>query len=217
MNDDRASKAWKAGKERQSKRVRPALSHAQKIEFLELVAQMASRSTFERRLGLNASDITFYKKELDVESQDEARRLARALRSEHDEQKEAQVLEQLAHARQAEEVAQARLNELEARKQRAEAEKPRRKVDVNKVKQEDAERQRRFAAQQADLEEPKTEWRLPIEAGQGSEQEQIDRFRREIIYHGLSFVRKKHRATNVQIKWEATRLGLKINWDIVRA
>ena len=57
-----------------------------------------------------------------------------------------------------------------------------------------------------------------MEEGSGSEAEQIDRFRRDLIYHGVRSVQRKHRGvTLAQLKWEAARLGLKINWDIVRS
>lgn len=215
-NLDRASRAWQAGKERKTTRSRPELDRVQRIEFLELVAQMASQSTFERKLGLTGADVVFYKKELDIESQDEARRLARKLRMVHDDEREANVIEQTAKAREAEQIAQARLEALEAKRATDSIEKTRKKPDINKIRQEDAERNRRFLESQAGVEKPEKDWRLPIAEGEGTETEQIDRFRRAIVYHGLSFTAKRYGATAQQIKYEAARRGLKINWDIVR-
>jgi len=216
MNDDRASRAWQASKNKGTTRVRPALDRVQRIEFLELLAQMTSRSVFERKLGLSGADIEFYKRELDVESPDEARRMARQLKLRSDDEKEANILEQAAKAREAQEVAQARLDEMEARRAAEAAEKPRTKVDIDAVRKEDAARQRRHVESQAGVEKPQKEWRLRIEEGDGTESDQIDRFRRSIVYHGLSFTAKKCGATTQQIRYEAARLGLKINWDIVR-
>jgi len=216
MSNDRGGRAWRAAKDKQTSRVRPTLDRPQRIEFLELVAQMSSRITFERKLGLNAADVEFYKREFDVESPDEARRLARSLRTAGDDEREARMLEETQKARDAEEIAQARLEALEAKKVADAASKPARKVDVNKVRQEDAERQRRFAEQQAGVEKPDRTWELPMEEGQGSRAEQIDRFRRDLVYHGLSFVRRKHGATAQQARYEAARLGIKVNWDIIR-
>jgi len=213
---DRERRAWQANKKRKPAHERPELSLAQRIEFLELLAQMSSRAVFERKLGLTATDIESYKKELDVESQDEARRAARVLKNRTDDQHEAYILEQTKKAREAEAVANDRLESMMSQKAKDMLTKER-TVDVNSAKADDAERQRRFAAQQAELEKPEKEWRLPIESNSGSQEEQIDRFRREIVYHGFRFVQKKYRGvTPAQIKWEAARLGLVINWDIVR-
>ena len=215
---EREKRGWAAGKERSTRRERPKLDRIQRIDFLKLVASMAPAVTFERTLGLEPRDIEFYKKELDIESQDEARRLARRLQSEAHEVVEARIIAETKKAREAEVTANERLEAIEAKKA-ADAAKPGRKVDVNKVKQEDAERQRRFAAQQSHLEEPTKKWRLPMEEGAGSETEQVDRFRRSLIYSGVRAVQRTYgrHLTLAQIKWEAARLGLKINWDIVRS
>jgi hypothetical protein len=105
------------------------------------------------------------------------------------------------------------LEELEAKRN---AERPVKQVDVVAIKREDKERQRRHAEQQTKLEIPAKEWRLPQEGNEAQRAELVQRFRRELVYHGFSFVRKKYGASNAQIKFEAQRLGLKINWDIVR-
>lgn len=216
MNNDRASREWKAAKNKKTTRVRPALNRVQRIEFLELLAQMSSRSVFERKLGLLGSDIEFYKRELDIESPDEARRKANQMKRTGEDERETQVLERTQQVREAEQVAQARLEALETRRAVEATEKPRKSVDANKIRQEDAERQRRFAKSQSGVDAPAKEWRLRIEDGDGPEREQIDRLRRSIVYHGLAFTAKKYGATVQQIKFEATRLELKINWDIVR-
>jgi hypothetical protein len=144
-------------------------------------------------------------------------------------EREAEILEQTQQARAAEKIANERLQKLRrttvVHKRSTKTEDlpddqiifERKDITkANKIRQEDAERQRRFAAQQADLEKPKTEWRLPIEPDGGSETEQIDRFRRDIIYHGFAFLRRKYDANPTQIKWEAARLGLNIKWDTIR-
>lgn len=210
---DREKRAWQTGKKR-VRRERPNLTIPQRIEFLELVARMASNSEFERRLGLSAGDVQHYKKTLDVESQDEARVLARKMKQENAEKREATVIEQTKQVRAAEAVAQQRLDELEAKRN---AERPVKQVDVNAVKREDADRQRRFADQQTKTEVPSKEWKLPVEGNAEQRQAAVDRFRRDIVYHGFGFVRKKYGASNAQIKFEAQRLGIKINWDIVRS
>lgn len=216
MNDDRASRAWRASKNRKSTRKRPVLSTEEKIEFLGLVGQLASRTMFERKLSLTPGDVEFYKRELDVETPEEARRLARRLQQGDGTSREERAMNEPKKAREAEAVAQARLDELEAKKRAQEAEQPRRRVDLDEIRKQDAARQRILEQQENTLKAPKQEWQLPIEVGGGSKAEQIDRFRRDIIYHGMHFVQKKHNATPAQIKYEAARLGLKIDWDIVR-
>lgn len=209
---DREKEAWQLSKSRGNSHERPKLDRLKRIRFLELVAQMVGKSVFERELGLSPQDIEFYKKELDVESSDDARRLARKLRAQTDEQREANVIEQTKKAREAEAVAQQRLEELS--NARTENEKP--PVDGNAIRAEDAERQRRFAAEQSLVTIPEKIWTLPIIAEAGSEQDQIDRFRKDIIYHGLGFLNKKYNVSPRQIRFEAERLGFKINWETVR-
>lgn len=212
----REQRAWQASKSRKRAKVRPTLDRVQRIEFLELVAQMSSRSVFERKLSLDLSDVEFYKKELDIESPDEARRLAGKLKRHGDDERDARLLEQTQKVQEAQEVAQARLEALEAKKAADKAAKPSNKVDINKIRQEDADRQRRFAAQQEKTHVPEKDWTLPMEDDAGSEADQIDKFRRDIVYRGLSFVGKKYNATPGQVKCEAKRLGISVNWDIVR-
>lgn len=224
MNDDeeqaavdRGSRAWQASKNRKRiKKVRPTLDRLQRIEFLELVSQMASRSVFERKLSLDLFDVEFYKRELDIESPAEARRLAGKLKRQGDDEREARLLEQTQKVQEAQEIAQARLEALIAKKAVDQLAKPSKKVDINQIRQEDADRQRRFAAQQEQTQDPAKKWHLPMVDGAGSEAEQIDKFRRDIVYRGLSFVGKKYDATPSQVKFEAKRLGISVNWDIVR-
>lgn len=194
---------------------RPKLTAKQKIEFLELIARMSGDSVFERKFNLSANDVNWYKKDLDVETPDEARRLAKKLSVKLQNERNTYAVEQTKKAREAARVANERLRALEAGKAKA-LDGKESKVDKNKIKREDAERQKRFAESQT-LVKPELEWRLPIEVNGGSEQEQIDRFRREIIYHGIRFLQSKYTGvTKAQIMWEAHRLNLNINWDLVR-
>jgi hypothetical protein len=57
---------------------------------------------------------------------------------------------------------------------------------------------------------------LPLEGTATYRQEQKERFRRDIENHGMRFVRNKYSVTNAQIKHEANRLGLEIDWDSIR-
>lgn len=208
---DREKEAWQLSKKRGNSHERPKLDRIKRIRFLELVAQMVGKSVFERELGLSSQDIEFYKKEFDVESSDDARRLARKLRAQTDEQKESSIIEQTKKAREAEVVAQQRLEELS----HVRNENERITVDANAIRADDADRQRRFAEEQSLVTIPEKIWTLPLEES-GSEQEQVERFGREIMNRGISFLNKKYNVGFQQIRFEAERLGLKINWDIVR-
>lgn len=189
------------------------LTVAQRIEFLEMYARMASNVEYERRLGLSPANIKNYCDLLDVHSEAEARTLAKRMRRKNDEANEAIIVEQTKRVREAEAVAQQRLDELEAKRN---AERPVRQVDANKIRQDDADRQRRFAQSQAKIAVPAKEWRLPVDGTESQRADQIDSFRREIIYRGYSFLQKKYGATKSQVRHEADRLGLSINWDVVR-
>lgn len=215
---ERDAKIWQDQKKR-PKTERKKLTITERIKFVELVSQLATQGSFERHLGLSSNDVEHYKKEFDIESQDEARLLLRKLRKQDADKNEARVIEQISKVREAEAVAQERLRELEARKQATVEPKP--KPDITAVRKEDAERQRRFAASEKDREKDAAfrkalkdggrVWHLPIESN-----ESVDRFRREIVNRGFAFLFKKYGATASQVKAEAERLGLKVNWDIVR-
>lgn len=198
---------------------RPKLNTAQKMKFLKMVAQLASNSAFERELALTQGDIESYKKEFDIESQDDARRaykiLELALQQGLDENAMAQIKKQ----REAEAVANQRLKEIEHKKA-LEATLPKEKIDVNAIKIEDAARQKRFDFEQAELEkviltEAET-WILPLEGNEFDKKNKVERFRKDIEYCGMNFCATKYAVSTKQIKAEAIRLGLKIRWDIVK-
>lgn len=194
------------------KKERPNLTMAQRIKFLELFIKMAGPSTFERVLELDQNDVAHYKKMLDVESPDEARVLLRKLKRSNHEAQEARIMEQTKRVREAQEVANRRLAELESRR----TEKPVKIHDTNAIKQEDAERQRRWQASQDKVSVPSKEWRLILAGSQTQRDETLDRFRRDIVNRGIAFCRKKYDATEKQLRFEANRLKLDIDWDTVR-
>lgn len=211
---ERAKRAYQRNKKLPTRSGRPELTHEQKLEFLSLVAQLASPVIFKRKLNLNANDIEFYKKQLKVESQDEARRMRIRLERNITVDREAEIAESIRQQRAAEKLAQQRLEELEQK--RAEralaARKPKR--DPLTVKLEDAERQRRFNKQEvAAL--PKSKWRLPLERHR-SETDQIEQFRRDLQYRGVSFCKSRYGVKLADLKAEAARLGLKINWETIK-
>jgi len=216
---DREKRGWKEGAKR-TKRERPKLSVKQKIEFLKLIAQLTNNSTFERRLGLSPADVEFYKKQFDVENQNDARRLYKRLEIDHVEGREEMIIEQTNHAREAEQVANRRLLELEQKKIQ---ERNNRKVETpstNAVRKDDAERQKRFEQEQnerqAEALEASGTWQLPLEGSPYEQKGIVDRFRKDIEYCGLTFCMNKYHVGTLQIKAEAARLKLRINWDRIK-
>lgn len=214
MEEDRSARIWRENKNKQNaKKEVPQLTPARKLKFLQLVATMASPAVFERKLGLLPSAISFFKTSFGIERPEEARLMAKALSKQIDLEKEERIQAMILEAREAEAIAQARLDELQ-RKRNETSDKP--KIDVNKVRQEDAERNKRYQESKSQVSVPKEDWRLPITPNAGSREEQIDRFRRNIVYRGINFMTKLYDITPTQLKYEAERLKLNINWDVVK-
>lgn len=216
---DREKRAWKDGAKR-TKHDRPKLTTSQRIEFLKLVAQLASNSTFERRLELTPADVQYYKNQLNVESQDDARRLYKLLEIDAIEGNEKRIINETNKARSAEETANLRLKELELRRTIERREKLAEVPDGNKIRKEDTERQERFKQEQeaqiAEVLSKSEPWSLPLEGSESDRRGITDRFRRDIEHCGMRFCISKYQASSIQLKAEATRLGLRINWDRVK-
>lgn len=194
---------------------RPILTRSQRIEFLKMLSKLSNNSAFERKFGLTASDITFYKKQFDVESQDDARRAYRKLEAEIEDVSEATKIEEIQKARDAEKTANTRLKEMELDKAKESA-KLKKTLDPNAIRADDAKRQKLFAAQQDEADKavtPEEVWQLPLEGSNVEKTDKIERFRKDIQYQGLQFCVNKYGVSPKQIKAEANRLGLKIRWD----
>lgn len=194
---------------------RKNLSNKECIEFLKLAARMASSVEFERRFGFNKADIDYYLNLLDIKSPQEARDKFKRLSTTLEQNNNIAIIEETKKIREAEAVAQQRLDEFNAKKN---AIKPIKKINKDKIKKDEAKKQKRWLKQQEEAENivPEQAWNLPVEGTASQRLEQIERFRREITYQGMGFVRKKYGVTNTQIKFEANKLNLGINWDIVR-
>lgn len=218
---EREKQAWKAGKTRK-KTARPELNNKQKQRFLQLIAELASPIYFERELGLSQSDIDFFKNEFSVETQDDARRALKRMVSDTEETLQARIRDNTQKQREAEAVAQQRLDEFEQKKKQASASKRaknRAAINPDAVRQEDAERQERFVESQEKIAAGKaamSDWQLELDGRASFDQERIALFRHDIIQHGLNFAMQKYGASARELKAEATRLGLKIDWDLIR-
>jgi len=213
---ERAKRAWREGKKRRVVRERPSLTRSEMVEFLRLISEIASPFEFERKLGLSQSDVNYYREKLEVENPDDARRKRMKMEAENAEMAESKAYEESKRQKEAAEVANARLREMnEALAQQA-LERSNVEIDGNAIRQEDAERQRRFAAQQSRASKPKKDWQLAVHGSKANQADQIELFARDIQYRGIQFTCSKYSATPDQIRFEAQRLGLNIDWDNVR-
>lgn len=211
---ERSKRAYQRNKKLSTRSARPELTHEQKLEFLSLVSQLASPVIFKRKMNLSANDVEFYKKQLKVESQDDARRLRTRLARNITADREAEIAENVRQQRAAEKLAQQRLEELEEQRAARALANAKPKRDPLVVKQEDTERQRRFSKQQAEA-QPNSKWRLPLERHR-SQSEQIEQFRRDLQYRGVTFCKSRYGVKLSDLKAEAARLGLKINWETIK-
>jgi len=216
---EREKRAWQEGSKTR-KRDRPTLTMLQRIIFLKMVAQLSSNTAFERTLGLSAADVDFYKNEFNVENQNDARRLYKRLETDMIEGNEERIISETGKARDAEATANLRLKELELRKTIEKREKAVGTPNGNAIRTEDAERQQRFQQEQdAQMTEAlsKSEpWFLPLEGSESDRRGITERFRRDVENGGLQFCVNKYQANILQLKTEAARLKLRINWDRVK-
>jgi hypothetical protein len=193
---------------------RPELTHEQQMKFLELVSKVSSPVLFRRQLDMNAADVEYYKKQLDLDSHEDARIMLRRLRNDATRREEVIPVDHNS-IREAEDLANQRLRELEAaRAKKRDENRP--VIDQAAIAEEDAERQRRLDAQNEEVETPDRPWELPLSGNSAQRDEQIDRFRKDIQYRGLSFCCTKYDTNSKAIRAEAARLDININWGTVR-
>lgn len=209
---DREKRAYQEAKKVQPSHERRTLSTNERILFLELVSKVASPAVFQRKLGIDASDVEHYKQQLDIQSHDEARVMLRRMHNESEQKREAEILRNTRDARAAEAIANQRLEEFERQQNQ--------QTNVDRPKQadiaaDDAVRQRRFEEQQEEN-VPVSYWRLRLPQGDAQQAEVIERFRKDIQYRGINFCREKYGTDAQSIRAEASRLNLRINWDTVR-
>lgn len=210
---EREARAYRANKDRTAS-PRKELPRDEAKLFLRLVGEMSSSADFEIKLGMSRADVDFYKKSFDVEDYSEARSVlqrmdledARALDDKREDNRQ--------QAREAEAAAQERLDAYEAQQNadrliRAENQQ----LDPAAIADEDARRQREFVASQ-EVDVPSTDWLLPESDGP-LRGDILRRFQHELGQQGVSFCRTKYGCTAADLKSEAKRLGVRINWDTV--
>lgn len=191
------------------------LSREQTMVFLQLVAELRTPVLFERKLGLSRREIEHHKARLGVENQESARRLLSVMQRESQEEYEERVLSNVQAQREAEEAANRRLQELESSRQVTH--KPMTQDEINTIKLDDKARQQRFDKQQAAAEAAEGQsgtWNLPLNGIR--DEDTIALFESDIKSRGFTFCINKYGASQADIRREAIRLGLRIDWDRVR-
>jgi len=198
------------------------LTLRQKERFLQLVAEVRSPVYFQRELNLSAREVDALKQEYGVENPDEARRALRRLATETEEQVEARIRENIQQQRAAEALAQQRLEEIESKKREESAArraKNRANIDGDAIRQEDADRQKRFEEQQETSSAQRatiTDWRLELDGRPSFDEEIIATFKADLVNLGINFCIQKYNASARELKSEAIRLGVKLDWDTLR-
>jgi pyruvate/2-oxoglutarate dehydrogenase complex dihydrolipoamide acyltransferase (E2) component len=125
------------------------------------------------------------------------------------EQKE--VIARIQESREAEAIANQRLEDIAL--QQIEREPVR--FDKEALRKEDKERQQRLSEQENKVTQV-SRWRLPLSGRPQTREEELVRFRNDIQRRGLAFTASKHACEKKDVRAEAIRLGLKIDWDRVR-
>jgi len=210
---EREARAYQAKKTRQPQ-ARRELDRAETKLFLSLVSQMASSVDFETKLSMKRGEVEYYKGVLDIEDYTEARKLLAQMDLEDARAADDQIENNRRQAREAEAAAQARLDEYEREKAAIRHERAQnQQLDPSAIADEDARRQREFDAAQAAA-APESEWRLP-ESNGPLRNDILRRFQHELEQQGWNFCKTKYGVGASDLKAEAARLGLKVNWDIV--
>jgi hypothetical protein len=198
------------------------LTIRQKERFFQLVAEVRSPIYFQRELGLSPREVDSLKEEYGVENPDDARLALRKLATESEEQVQARIRDNIQKQREAEALAQKRLEQLEAKKKDEAAQKRtanRANINGDAIRQEDADRQRRLEKQQAAAEAVKatvSDWRLELDGRQSFDDEIISTFRNDLVNRGINFCIQKYGTTARELKAESQRLGLNLSWDTLR-
>lgn len=210
---EREARAYRIKKEQRPVQRKELLRDEVKL-FLKLVSDMASSTEFETKLDMRRPDVEHYKRALDIEDPREARSVLASMDLEDTRARDDRIEENRCQARDAEAAANARLKEYDVAELRKRNEyATTQKLDPVVIAEADAERQRLLKAASI-FDVPVTEWRLP-EVDGPLRTDLIRRFQHELIQQGWNFCRTKYGCTANDLKSEAVRLKLNINWDLV--
>ncbi len=188
------------------------LDKTQFNKFLQLIAEARNSGDFEIYLGLNRREIELLKRQLNIDSSEDARKMLQNVAEYEKKYQEIQLDEQRKIALTARLAAEKRLKEFELQKQ-TEKEKrialAKKVLNVSKIKKQDSARQKKFAAsQQPKLQKEQSAWHL-------SDEDTPEQFQQLLVSRGWGFIRDKYGISNQDIKNEVLRLKLKVNFDLI--
>ena len=214
-------KKWRDGKNKTIRETPKELSLAEKRVFVEICSKNSSTiSLFQRKLGLDQERVNFYKNKYNIKDAKDARSLLSKMNEEREKEIRRLLNEEAVKAKEARVIAERRLQEMDEAKRIKDENFKKSILDIRKkkvleAKIEDAERRRKFEESERKKNEVQTNWRLPIESETG--ESEIRTFTNDLRSRGLKFTMKKYGISKKDIKSEASRLKLNINWDLVRS
>ncbi len=185
-----------------------ALSKTDLRKFIKFCSEDRSTGDFEIYLGLSRQEVSSLKTALGIDSPAAARTLINDVVLLEQREEELRLAERQAIAKREQKAAQERMDAATARREADKGEKRRRVLSVTKVKNQDKKRQQKFDKQQQAKPVKKTGWQIP-------ENVSADQFARDIRVRGIRFTCDRYNASRSDIISEASRLRLKIDFDLV--
>lgn len=158
--------------------------------FLKLIVECAPLGNFNIYLNMSPRDVDLHKKHLNIRSADDAKKMLKNL---------APVPEPL--VKKSEQKPVVSVNKTKIVQKTKKMTKAKNEKQMKKIR-ENFEKTKKPVI---------SDWRLPE-----TDSESVSQFYRRIIGLGLSFCANMYNATTKDIKAEANRLNLKIDWDLVK-
>lgn len=176
-------------------------------KFIEFCSEARGYGDFSIYLGLSQDEVIQLKKELEINSADDAKALIRDVIEPEKKLLATKMEEEREFAKQKQQEAQERMDEL-ASKRLSEANKRKKRVaSALKLKKDDKRRQKRFEKQEIKT-AVTTSWRIPNDTTP-------EKFSYELRNYGFRFICSKYNIDRNDIMSEVSRLKLKINFDLV--
>lgn len=183
------------------------LSKRNLYRFIELCSQASGYGDFSIYLGLSQDEVIQIKKELEINSPDDAKALIRDVVEPEKKLLAIQMEEEREFAKQKQQEAQKRMDELASKRSSETKKRKGRVASALKIKNDDKRRQKRFEKQEVKT-VATTSWRIPNDTTP-------EKFSYELRNYGFRFICSKYNINRNDIMSEVSRLKLKINFDLV--
>jgi hypothetical protein len=205
---DRDKRLYRANKERRRTSARE-LTEEETNLFLTIVAEHRGSGELEVKLGLSRADAEEIKARLGIDLPQDARSLLNRRAEENIERTEAEMQKRRLAAKAEQRERQARQNAMDDQSRVLKVDDGNLQMSSQQAKSEWREREKRASREQVKAEE--SAWRLP----RGEEFEIVDRFKTDILIRGMRFCVDKYGIEAKDIRAEAERLGLGIDWSLI--